>query len=350
MLELIEVSKKWPEFNISRVSMYCRKGEYFVIMGPTGAGKTLLLQLIAGIEYPDSGSILIDDLDVTYHPPEKRRVGYVPQNYALFPHLDVFENIAFGLKLRKLSRLEIEKRVKELAEHLGIEHLLHRDVKTLSGGEQQRVALARALAVDPSILLLDEPLSALDTKTRESLRDYLKKINKDFQVTAVHVTHDFIEALSLADRMAIMNKGQLLQVGTPDEILSHPSNRFVAEFTGSINVLRGKASPREGATEIKVANTSVWAIGQHQGEVTAIIRPESILVAKEKPRTSARNVFQATVDGIEHRGAVYAVKLITDEGLSFTAYITRSALLELDLKPGDRAFLFFKASEVHLLR
>ena len=349
MLKLERVSKRWSEFVVNNVCIECVRGEYFVIMGPTGAGKTLLLQLIAGIFYPDSGKIFINGQEVTFHPPEKRNIGYVPQNYALFPHLKVSDNIAYGLKLRGYSQPEINATVKELAEQLRISHLLHRDVKTLSGGEQQRVALARALAVNPSILLLDEPLAALDSKTRDGLREYLRRINKTFKVTTVHVTHDFIEAVSLANRMAIMNHGSILQVDTPEQILMHPSNPFIAEFTGSINAFKGYATPRENLTEITVSGLSIWAAGVRRGQVTAIIRPESILLAKEYPKTSARNVFKGTVIAVENRGAVYAVRISTEQGPTFTSYITRSALLELELKVGDQAYFFFKASEVHML-
>jgi len=348
MLKLEHVSKRWGEFTVDDVCMECVKGEYFVIMGPTGAGKTLLLQLIAGIFYPESGKIFIGGRDVTFYPPEKRGVGYVPQNYALFPHLDVFNNIAYGLKLKGYSQPEIKKIVKELAENLGINNLLYRNIKTLSGGEQQRVALARALTINPSILLLDEPLSALDSKTRDNLREYLKKINKTFKVTTIHVTHDLVEAVSLADRMAVMNNGKILQTDTPEKILAKPSNPFIAEFTGSINVFKGFATPKENMSEVKISNLPVWVSGIHRGEVTIIVRPESILLAKEYPKTSARNVFKGTIVDIEPKGTVYAVKIITDSNIIFTSYITRSALLELELKKGDKTYFFFKASEVHI--
>ena len=350
MLKLEHVSKKWGEFAVYDVCLECTEGEYFVIMGPTGAGKTLLLQLIAGVFHPDEGRILLGGRDVTFLPPEKRAVGYVPQNYALFPHLNVFDNIAYGLKVKGCARLEIEETVRELAEHLGITSLLHRDVKTLSGGEQQRVALARALAVNPSVLLLDEPLSALDSKTRETLQEYLRKINREFKVTIVHVTHDFLEAMSLADRMAVMDRGRILQADVPERILTQPSNAFIAEFTRSVNIFRGQAAPRENMTEIRVAGLSLWATGfRRQGRVTVVVRPESILLAREPPKASARNLFKGTIVEVEHRGVVYAVKVAVDGGLTFTSYITRSALLELGLKRGDSIYLFFKASEVHLL-
>ncbi|RLI27345.1 MAG: hypothetical protein DRO52_00435 [Candidatus Hecatellales archaeon] len=349
MLRLEHVSRRWSEFSVEDACLDCSRGEYFVVMGPTGAGKTLLLQLIAGIYYPESGKIFINGRDVTFHPPEKRNVGYVPQNYALFPHLNVHDNIAYGLKFKGYSKPEIEKTVREIAEHLEIGSLLQRNVETLSGGEQQRVALARALAVNPLILLLDEPLSALDSKTRENLRGYLRRINRVFRVTVVHVTHDLVEAVSLADRMAVMSRGRILQVDRPEQILTRPSSPFIAEFTGSINVFRGYATPRENMTEIRVSSLSLWAAGSRRGEVTAVVRPESILLAKQHPQTSARNVFRGTVVGVEPRGAVYAVTIATNSGLTFTSYITRSALLELELRRGDQVYLFFKASEVHML-
>ncbi|MCX8176099.1 MAG: ATP-binding cassette domain-containing protein, partial [Candidatus Bathyarchaeota archaeon] len=185
MLKVENVSKHWGNFAISNVSFACKEEEYVVIMGPSGAGKTLLLQLIAGIEHPDDGKILINGVDVTNFPPEKREVGYVPQKYALFPHLNVYENIAYGLKARKLSNSEIDEKVRDLSRQFKIEHLLNRYPTTLSGGEQQRVAIARALVIKPKILLLDEPLSALDLKTREDLRSYLRMINRKFKVPVI---------------------------------------------------------------------------------------------------------------------------------------------------------------------
>lgn len=244
LLVLKSLSKSWREFQIKNVNLEVRKGEYFVVMGPTGAGKTLLLQLIAGIHRPDSGKIILDNVDVTELPPEKRSIGYVPQNYALFPHMLVEDNIGYGLRIRGYLKDRIEERVHEISAKLRINHLLHRRVSTLSDGEQQRVALARALIIEPKILLLDEPLSALDPETKEEIREYIKEIRKILKFTAIHVTHDFVEAVDLGDRMAVMFNGEILQVGEPIEIINNPKSELIASFTGAKNLFKGEVIAR----------------------------------------------------------------------------------------------------------
>ncbi len=348
MLKLENVSKHWGNFTISNVSFTCKREEYFVIMGPTGAGKTLLLQLIAGIDHPDEGRIFIDDVDVTDLPSEKREIGYVPQNYALFPHFNVYENIAYGLKAKKLGYSEIDKKVKDLTQQLNIDHLLNRYPATLSGGEQQRVAIARALIIKPKLLLLDEPLGALDLKTREELRDYLRLVNRKFKVPVVHVTHDLTEALALADRLAIMFNGRILQIDTPEKVLSHPSNPVIPKLTGVYNIFRGKATPKNGLSLVKIDNLTLWVVGKYSGEVIVTVRPESILVSNSPIFSSGRNTLEGILENIENKGLVYAV-IVNILGKKFTAYITKASLEELKLKPKSRVFLTFKASEVHVI-
>ena len=345
LLVLKSLSKSWREFQIKDVNLEVRRGEYFVVMGPTGAGKTLLLQLIAGIHYPDSGKIVLDDVDVTYFPPEKRSIGYVPQNYALFPHMFVKDNIGYGLRIRGYPKDKVEEETRELSTKLGINHLLERRVSTLSGGEQQRVALARALIIKPKILLLDEPLSALDPETREEIREYIKEIRKILKFTAIHVTHDFVEAVDLGDRMAIMFNGEILQVGEPIEIINNPRNELIASFTGAKNLFKGKVIARRGElAEIDLGGVRIYAATRKLGEVMVAIRPENIIILLEKARISARNVLEGVIEEISEKPPYVSLKV--DAGLPFTIYLTRNALEDLNLRVGRRVYLAFKASAI----
>lgn len=224
MIALKNVSTTLGDFSLHSVDLDIRNGEYFVILGPSGAGKTVVLEVIAGLRTIRSGQVWINDENVTALSPEERKVGYVPQDYVLFPFLNVFDNVAFGLRAAGHLHLPIRETVTRIAELMGISHLLKRNVRTLSGGEKQRTALARALVLSPNVLLLDEPLSSLDLQTAKYLRLELKRIHRDFGTTIVHVTHNQSEAVDLADRVGILNLGYLEQVGTPGTI-SNPLNR-----------------------------------------------------------------------------------------------------------------------------
>mgnify|MGYP000103036053 CR=1 FL=1 len=345
LLIVRSLSKSWKEFRIKDVNLDVRRGEYFVVMGPTGAGKTLLLQLIAGIHYPDAGRIFLEGVDVTYLAPEKRSIGYVPQNYALFPHMSVRDNIAYGLRVRGYSKAEIDAAVRELSKELGIDNLLDRKISTLSGGEQQRVALARALAIKPRLLLLDEPLSALDSETREEIREYLKEIRKSIGFTAIHVTHDFIEAADLGDRMAVMFSGEILQIGEPSEVINRPRNKLIASFTGFKNIFKGVVTNRIGnLAEIDVEGTKIYAVTERTGEVTVAIRPESIIVTLESIKMSARNLLEGMIQEISETPPFVSLKV--DAGIPLTVYLTRNAVEDLNLKSGKKIYLAFKASDV----
>jgi molybdate/tungstate transport system ATP-binding protein len=255
MLKVNNLSKSWKDFKLKNVSFEIDK-EYCVILGPSGAGKSVLIKCIAGILKPDSGKIILNGEDITNLPPEKRNVGYVPQNYALFPNKNVYKNIAYGLIIKKASKLEIDRKVKEIAEFLNISHLLNRDVKTLSGGEQQRVALARALILNPSILLLDEPTSAVDIKIKESIISELKKIK---HIPVLHITHDLSEARTLGEKIGIFMNGELIAFGDKD-ILKKPNSKKAAEFLG-FNIIDNKA----------IAPEDVIIKDGNEGEVVNII-------------------------------------------------------------------------------
>ena len=335
-------SKIWA---LNGVDMEVRKGEFVVVLGPSGAGKTLLLECIIGLRKPTKGKIFIDHRDVTNFPPERRNLAYVPQNYALFPHMSVRENIAYGLRVRGYSKAEIDAAVRELSKELGVDDLLDRKISTLSGGEQQRVALARALAIKPRLLLLDEPLSALDSETREEIREYLKEIRKSIGFTAIHVTHDFIEAADLGDRMAVMFNGEILQIGEPSEVMNRPRNKLIASFTGFKNIFKGVVTNRIGSlAEIDVKGTSIYAVTERTGEVTVAIRPESIIVTLESVKMSARNLLEGVIQEISETPPFISLKV--DAGIPLTVYLTRNAVEDLNLKSGKKIYLAFKASDV----
>ncbi len=219
MIEIRGLLVRLGDFTLSIEKLLVKQGEYMVVLGPSGVGKTILLLTLAGLITPEKGSVLINGVDVTHDPPERRGVALVPQGYALFPHMNVYDNIAYGLRVRGAPEQEVREKVREIAERLGITHLLSRKPRTLSGGEQQRVALARALVVEPELLLLDEPLSALDPRLRISAIKLLKRLHRELGFTAIHVTHNLAEALSLATRIAYMEKGRLIGVYEPREFV-----------------------------------------------------------------------------------------------------------------------------------
>ncbi len=289
-----------------------KNGEFFGLLGPSGSGKTTTLRIIAGLTRPDRGRVFIGDEDITDVPPEKRNLGMVFQSWALFPHLTVFENIAFGLRLRKLPEDEIRKRVKWAAELLQISELLNRYPHQLSGGQQQRVAVARAIVLYPRALLFDEPLSNLDAKLREQVRFELRKLQKNLKITSVYVTHDQTEAFAICDRIAIMNEGRIQQIGTPEEIYNRPRTKFVAEFIGITRFIEGKIEDiydqSRGLVRVRTEDDLEivsWADLEKVGRGTKVyvaVRPDFInLASSEEP---GPNVFKAIVEMATYVGDV----------------------------------------------
>ncbi len=273
---------------VNKVNLKIKEGEFFTLLGPSGCGKTTFLRTIAGLELPDEGRILFDDQDVTELPPHKRDTGMVFQNYALWPHMNVYENIAYGLKIRKLSKQEIDRRVKEVLKLVKLEGLEKRTPHQLSGGQQQRVALARAIVLNPRVLLFDEPLSNLDAKLRIEMRAELRRIQKELNITTIYVTHDQEEAMSISDRMAVMNRGRVMQVGTPREVYKSPENEFVARFIGQGTFLPGTVEEVNEYLLVKLdvdlevkARPSKPGITFNPGErVLVMIRPESFTLSE----------------------------------------------------------------------
>ncbi len=261
---------------LDNVNLELPKGQFLAVLGPSGCGKSTLLRVVAGLERPDQGEIWIASRRVDPLPPARRNVAMVFQNYALYPHFTVYQNIAIGLKLRGYSRAEIQKRVLKVARMLGLEGLFDRYPRELSGGQQQRTALARALVRDPEVFLLDEPLSNLDAQIREETRSELKRLFQDLGATVIYVTHDQIEALTMADLVAVMFHGRIFQVGPPEEVYRYPTHRRVAEFVGvpRINILRGRIKDRTFFSEDQIVKIPVGF--DYEGPVELGVRPESL--------------------------------------------------------------------------
>lgn len=351
MIEFDRVSVALGDFLLDEVSLSIANGDYYFIMGPSGAGKTIILEAIAGLLLPDSGRILQNGRDVRGIPPEKRRIGLVYQDYSLFPHMTVEKNIAFGMRMRHLPAAETERQVKALMKQFEIPHLAQRAPLTLSGGEQQRVAIARALAIDPELLLLDEPLSALDPVTRDRFIMELRSLHHDQGLTIVQVTHDRRDAASLGTRMAMIIGGRLVQEDRVGEVFSSPSMEQVARFIGFENILKGTViSCEDGLCTVGIGkNRIVVVAGAKQGDrVTLCFRADDITVLKsDDKKTSARNLVQGTI--LRKTGSGSLVSLTIDIGVEVTALVTSKSAEELSLDAGVPVSLLFKATAIHLI-
>ena len=333
-------------FALRDFSLATNRGEYTIILGPTGAGKTILLETIAGLHSVRAGRITIEDEEITHLPPEHRRIGFVYQDYMLFPHLTVAKNLEFGLDMRGINRHSAATKVQEAATLLGIEHLLPRMPVGLSGGEKQRVALARALVIEPRLLLLDEPLSALDPERRESLQQELSLVHDRLSTTTLHVTHDFEEAISLGDRVAVINDGRIEQVGTVDDIFRHPTSQFVARFVGARNLFDGVVERRDGGAFLVHGGVKIAVVTDRLGPAHVSIRPEDILISRGKLDSSARNSYSGKITKIVDRGPLIYVTVCVP--LPFVVIITRRSLTEMALEVGMEVYIAFKASAVHV--
>jgi spermidine/putrescine transport system ATP-binding protein len=292
-VELVNLTKRFDDVEaVKSISLDVTSGEFFSLLGPSGCGKTTTLRLIAGFERPTSGSILLDGADMSSTPPHKRNVNTVFQSYALFPHLDVFGNVAFGLRFANADKDEVARRVHDTLNLVRLKSLGHRRPNQLSGGQQQRVALARALVLNPSVLLLDEPLGALDAKLRKALQIELKALQEEVGVTFIYVTHDQEEALTMSDRMAVMSEGRIEQIGSPRRVYEEPVNAYVADFLGVSNLMdaetaggdRGRVRVRLGEFELVAEAGDVSA----RGRVKIVVRPERVRIEPHGPRGDNR--------------------------------------------------------------
>lgn len=330
-IELNDIYKKFEGFELKHINLTIKKGEFFVILGPSGAGKTLILEMIAGLLKPDSGKISGVNQD---------KIGFIYQDYWLFPHLNVFQNIGYGLRIRKSDKNTTHDKVKEIAEKLEIKHLLYRKITHLSGGEKQRIAIARAMAISPDIYLFDEPTSSLDRNLRLKTRRLFLNLHKQTSSTFIHVTHDFEEALSLADKLAILLNGKIVQCSKPDEVFNQPQTKEVADFLGYRNVFGGmvknsvfSASGISISVPIKKADFAYIAV-----------RSDEIILSKKRILSSARNSFTGRVENILKKAS--GVEVVVNAGLLFSVDITRQSFEEMDLKIGDKLWMTFKVSSI----
>lgn len=349
MLELINIKKNYAGFRMEDIAFQVQDGDYFVILGPSGAGKTQVLEILAGLVEPDEGEILVDGEDITDKKIQKRPFGLVFQDYAIFPHLNVMENMAFALRHRRLGKREILEKVNSMAEEMEISHLLERRPKTLSGGELQRVALGRTLIRDPRYLLLDEPLASLDVSLRQGLRSLLKKINLGGQ-TIIHVTHDYEEALVLANKVAVMNQGRIIQTGEAQEVFHRPGSEFVARFTGIKNYFPARLYREQDRQYGELENGQLIRLTteEPEGRGFILLRGEDIFLSLDDLTTSATNRLRGRITDISP--SVSGFEIQVDTGIIFYVRITRESLQKLELREGKEVWISFKASNVRFVR
>jgi ABC-type Fe3+/spermidine/putrescine transport system ATPase subunit len=351
MIDVVNAHKVLGEFALRGVDLRVATGEYMVVLGPTGAGKTVLLECVAGIHDLEEGSVHLHGRDVTDLPPEKRDVAYVPQDYVLFSHMSLRGNIEFSLRLRGVRGAEADAIVRRLTTTLGIDHLLDRRPRTLSGGEQQRGALARALASDPQLLLLDEPLSALDEGTRADLTVWLRDTTRELGTTVIHVCHNFEEALDLADRIAVMRDGRILQVDKPAEVLRRPATEFLARFMGGANLLPATVLDPEGTRVLVGDRVELHTARPREGgELLVAIRPESVLLqpgSASATQANGMNAIPSSVGRVFDRGRAVTIDLVGD--LPLTVSLTYQAFAALGLEEGAPVCALIPADAVHLV-
>ena len=347
MIKVSDLCVDLGDFLLENVDLDVEPGEYFVILGPTGAGKTVLLESIAGLYRLKRGRIWVGGEEVTQLEPEKRGISIVYQDQVLFPHLSVRDNITFGLKLRQASRQDIESTLSWLAELLDIGHLLHRKPDTLSGGERQKVALARALSIKPQLLLLDEPLSALDPENREGVQRELRRLHNRLKLTTVHVTHDFEEAIALGDRIAVLGDGRIQQIGTPEQIFRQPDSEFVARFAMVRNIFSGEVTDGggEGAV-LDAGGVGLAVVTDFRGRCHASLRPEDIIISHAPFPSSARNCFCGTITNIADKGSILYLTVTLPP--DFICMVTHNSFDAMGLADGSKVYITFKASAVHV--
>ena len=349
-IEVRDVSKNFGSFTaLQDVNLKVETGELVALLGPSGSGKTTLLRIIAGLEFPTQGAILFGDEDIVRRDARSREVGFVFQHYALFRHMTVFENIAFGLRVRpratRPSKAFIQDRVMELLKLVQLEGLAARYPSQLSGGQRQRVALARALAVEPKVLLLDEPFGALDARVRQELRTWLRRLHDELHITSVFVTHDQEEALEVSDRVVVMNKGRIEQIGTPDEVYEQPANPFVMNFLGSVNLFHGRVHNGEAQLG-PLAAPAPGLGGAQNAPAIGYVRPHELDIARHRNDTPT---IEAVIRHITSVGPTVRLELErSDNGGQIDAELTRERFGELALKTGEQVHVTPRKLQVFL--
>ncbi len=347
MLEVINLSVKFQDFKLQNISFSIEKGAYFVLVGPSGAGKSVLLETIAGLIRPDSGSIFLRNEEITNAKIGSRRIGLMFQDNSLFPHLSVKKNIEFAIHLKVKVRLKNQEKLNSLANDFDIAHLLNRKPETLSGGEIQRVLLARTLASEPEILMLDEPLSSIDTVFKDEIKSLLRKINRN-GLTIVHVTHDFEEAIALASKIAVINLGKVTAVGSPEEIFQKPANEFIARFCGHKNYFKADFS-KVGFAILKDNFQIEISSFQPLADLGAIlIDAAEIILSNQRFSSSARNSFQGKITDISKSKSGFEIKV--DIGIQLIALITAHSIQNLSIKVEQNIWCTFKASSVQIIQ
>lgn len=350
MVKIDNLNIEFENFSLKDISIDVFKGEYFMLLGASGSGKSVILESIAGLINIKKGSIFVNNKNITKTSIQKRKVGLVFQDFALFPHLSVEENISFPLKIRKVNKELIEEKLNELSCELNIDHLLERSVETLSGGEKQRVALARTLTLEPDVLLLDEPLSSVDVSLKGELRTILRRLNKKGQ-TIIHVTHDYEEAISLASRIAIVHDGKIIQSGTPKEVFTQPKNKFVANFSGIKNFYEAilEEIPDKETTKACITENISFQIltKVHAKSGSVLIGQKNILISRTPQHTSTINQFEGSI--MEIIPARFGFDLVVDCGILFYAAITSDTYEELKYKEGQKVWIAFNPSAVRFI-
>ena len=344
MLELKNISIKLGAFKLTDINLKLDQGDYYVLLGKSGVGKTVLLEIIAGLIQPNSGKVILHNEDITHHKIQNRKVGIVFQDYSVFPHLTVKQNIAYPLKGKKRSKKVKEELISKYAELVNIEHLLNRNTTNLSGGELQRIALARMLVSQPECLLLDEPLASLDVQLKGDLRNLLRRINQS-GVTILHVTHDYEEAIALSNKVAVVHEGKIIQKGITKEVFTKPANEFVANFTGIKNFFYanfdGNKAKINNSLEVCVSNNKNLINGK------IIIRGEEIIISNQKFETSAANNFKGTIKQIIPYLTNY--EIIVNIGLELSVVISEESLLKFNFKENNEVWISFKSNAIKII-
>jgi spermidine/putrescine transport system ATP-binding protein len=353
MVELRNISKRFGGFTaLQGVSFEIAEGEFMTFLGPSGCGKTTCLRLISGFDTPSTGEVFIGGKDVTFDPPYRRSVNQVFQSYALFPHLSIYENISFGLRMKKVSAGDIKKRVERVVDMTSLQEFVSRKPAQLSGGQRQRVALARAIVCEPKVLLLDEPLSALDAKLRGQMRIELKQLQKRLGITFIFVTHDQEEALTMSDRVAVMSSGRVEQIGTVDEIYYRPASRFVATFIGETNIVEAEVLSGgngllhcriEGGLEIDV-KAGLGAPGKN---ILLSLRPEKIRLYRTPP--FGPNAFPGRISVEVFKGAVDDLTVVVAGGLELQALLANDGQQEFDFHEGEEIFCYIQPEDINIV-
>lgn len=347
MLELVNITKSYPGFEIRDLSLRVEKGEYFVLLGRSGSGKSMALEIIAGLRKSDSGAVILNGKDITNLKIQDRMVGLVFQDFALFPHLSVYDNIAYPLRIKKMKRSDIEEKVKGMAWEMNISSLLNRRPDTLSGGERQRVAVSRTLVTSPEIILLDEPMASIDTPLRDDIRRLLRDLNRR-GMTIMHVTHDFREAIRLAHRMGVMHNGHLVQLGTPDEIFRKPKNRFVARFAGVQNFFKIEVIKDSTTVRGRLKNGLVITLpeGDYGNDALIMIPNSDISVSHDCPEES-KIISEGVVTEVNRAENGYEAYI--ESGDIFYLNLTAEAFATKPLTSGDRVWITFPEDAVRVL-